>query len=428
MQELGMWRRIGRPWGIEGEWVPGAPCVSHNHSHNVLSQTRFVIGAVVASLAVAGCGERDRAPSPSGIPHPNENNRSPSDASPITQDSIPPGLSEERTTSWIAAKDRLLSATTVFRVGSERRGPELFGYIPKAELAANGNLVVLDETAQEVRIFDPDGNFIEQFGGMGEGPMELRGANDFHIFPDGRIAVPLGEWGPIKIFQRSRRRWELSEIIQPGRSSSLCGMRDGRWFSAAYASSGGTTIIKEFGDSIRSFGSGYKHEKWFIRRTLSGGSVACLDKSDRIVYGFEILPLVHSYTTEGTLQWTAAILEDYLQLRVMEYRHPETGQVGYSESVTKEHDRLMAVYPVGLGDQVLLGYSRVLPKHKDVVPRYYLLDAESGAGAYLGDDVLPAIVSMQPDGYIALFAEASVYLEVRRTPKSGASEVRWGVP
>ena len=316
--------------------------------------------------------------------------------------------------AWVAAKRSILSAKTVFRIGSDERGPELFGYVPKADFAPNGNLVVLDEDAQEIRIFDPQGRFVEQFGGLGDGPMELRRARDFHLFPDGRIAVPLGEYGDIKIFERSGAGWELSEIVD-ARSRSLCGMDDGRWFSAAYASADGSTIINELGDTVRSFGSGYRYDKWYIRRALSGGSVACLDKSDRIVYGFEVLPLVQGYAADGSLQWTAAVLEDYLQLRVTESQGPG-GTVAYSEGTLLDHDRLMSVFTVGEGDHVLLDYSRVLPDQKEIVQRHYLIDAATGAGAYLGDDALPVLVSVQPDGYVALFGDRTVYLEVRRTP------------
>ncbi len=317
--------------------------------------------------------------------------------------------------AWNAAKRSLLSATTAFRIGSEERGPELFGYVPKADFAPNGNLVVLDEDAQEIRIFDPQGRFVEQFGGLGDGPMELRRARDFHLFPDGRIAVPLGEYGDIKIFERSGTRWELSEIVE-ARSRSLCGMEDGRLFSAAYASANGSTIINELGDTVWSFGSGYRYEEWHIRRVLSGGSVACLDKSDRIVYGFEMLPRVQAYdATDGSLQWTAAVQEDYLQLRVTESR-ASGGRLAYSEGTLLDHDRLMAVFTVGKGDHVLLDYSRVLPDQKEFRSRHYLVDAATGVGAYLGDDALPVLVSVQPDGYVALFADRTVYLEVRRIP------------
>lgn len=378
---------------------------------------RFTAITLSLALTVTGC-EGEARDGPSGpntrIRHPNDENQPPADASAIIEDSVPRGLSEEATDAWVAAKRSLLSATPVFRVGSEERGPEQFAYVPKADFAPDGNLVVLDEDAQEIRIFDSQGKFVEQFGGIGDGPMELRGARDFHLFPDGRIAVPLGEFGPIKIFERSGTRWELSEIVET-RSRSLCGMEDGRWFSAAYASADGTTIINELGDSVRSFGSGYRYDKWYIRQALSGGSVACLDRSDRIVYGFAVLPLVQGYATDGSLQWTAAVLEDYLQLRVTESQGPG-GTVAYSEGTLLDHDRLMAAFAVGNGDHVLLDYSRVLPDQKEIVQRHYLIDAATGAGAYLGDDALPAVVSVQPDGYVALFADRTVYLEVRRIP------------
>ena len=385
---------------------------------------RLRVGAVrgcnlvaILSLAFAlkGCelAETGESSGPR-IRHPNDENQPPPDASPITVDSVPKGLSEEAMVAWVAAKRSLLSAKPVFRIGLEERGPELFGYVPKADFAPNGNLVVLDEDAQEIRIFDPQGRFVEQFGGLGDGPMELRRAKDFHLFPDGRIAVPLGEYGDIKIFERSGAGWELSEIVD-ARSRSLCGMDDGRWFSAAYASADGSTIINELGGTVRSFGSGYRYDKWYIRRALSGGSVACLDKSDRIVYGFEVLPLVQGYATDGSLQWTAAVLEGYLQLRVTESKGPG-GSVAYSEGTLLDHDRLMSVFAVGEGDHVLLDYSRVLPDQKKIFQRYYLIDAASGAGAYLGDHALPVLVSVQPDGYVALFSDRTVYLEVRRIP------------
>ena len=160
----------------------------------------------------------------------------------------------------------MLSAQSVLRLGSDDRGPELFGYVAKAEFAPNGDLVVLDEAAQEVRIFDRHGVFVEQFGGIGDGPLELRGATTFHLFPDGRIAVPLGEWGPIKIFERSEAGWEMVEMIDSVRAQSLCGLSDDRWYSASYAKASGTTIINEIGDNVQSFGSGYQHDEWYLRR------------------------------------------------------------------------------------------------------------------------------------------------------------------
>ncbi len=371
---------------------------------------------LVVSLAVVGC--RGDGQAPTGIPHPDARNLPPPTAAQITSEGLPTGLSDVELSAWTAARDALLGATAVLRLGSERRGPDLFGYVPKADIAANGNIVVLDEIDQEIRVFDSEGRFIDGFGGMGDGPLELRNAVDFHLFPDGRIAVPLGRFGPVKVFQRSDGRWTL--IAQhPTSANDLCGMDDGGLFSAGYSRED-DTIINEYGSSVdapgevvRSFGVGYIHDHGFIRAALSNGLIECLQGSRAIVFGFSILPVLRSYSVDGILNWTAALDEQYLQLGVWEKRHPETGRVGYSEATRLPHDRLAELEAVGAGEHVFIQHARVLPEERRIVPRSYLIDAATGIGAFIGDS-LPVVISVQPDGYIALFEEPHVHLEVRK--------------
>ena len=201
-------------------------------------------------------------------------------------------------------------------------------------------------------------------------------------------------------------------------------MDDGSWFSAGYERED-DTIINEYGDSIGeagdsalSFGPGYVHDEGFIRRALSHGLIECLHASKAIVFGFSSLPIVRSYTVEGVLNWTAALDEQYLQLRVWEIRHPETGRVGFQEETRQPYDRLAELEAVGAGDHLLLQYARTLPDERRIVARSYLIDAATGAGAFIGDS-LPAIISVQPDGYIALFEKPSVHLQVRKFQRAG---------
>lgn len=357
---------------------------------------------------------------PSGIPHPNEDNRPPLHAAVITGNAIPSGLSLQATTAWLHVKRSLLEAEPVLRLGSHQSGPTAFGRISAAKIASNGDIVVLDADAQEVRVFDAVGGYLDGFGGWGDGPTELRRASDFHVFRDGRIAVALGKTGPVKFFQRSGDRWMLTDVIdlKPTPAHSLCGMDDGRLFSAGYLRRD-DTILNELSEDVRSFGHGYKHTHPFIRSALSDGVVECLEKPERVVFGFSTLPIVRSYRVDGSLQWTATV-PDYVQLQVFETRHPETGAVGYSTWSSRDHDQLARLHAVGSGDHLLVQYDRVSQEQRDVV-RSYLVDAVTGIGASL-DESLPEVLSVQPDGYIVLFEEPYPHLEVRKDLKPVESD------
>ncbi len=374
---------------------------------------------MAAAVVSAACGRG----SPSLVDaHPNAANAPSVDASVIASEGQPTGLAPEALARWRATSTALLSARTELALGSGEPGPELFGYIPMADIDAGGNIVLLDEDAQEVRVFDSRGNFLESFGGRGDGPMELRRAHTLELLPDGRVAVPLGRTGPIKVFGRGRQGWELREIIdfRPTPGNDLCAFGDGRLFATGFQREG-NWLISELSDPTKSLGYGYRHPHQIIRRALSGGFIDCIESAEQIVFGFEIQPVFQSYGLDGSLRWTAAIADDYLQLQVAELRHPKTGAVGYAESAQLDHDRLYLVAATESGEHVLAQLGRVLPEKKEIVPRSYLIDAATGIGAYLGN-ALPNVLSIQQDGYIALFEEPEVRIEIRKFRQMGHDE------
>jgi hypothetical protein len=57
------------------------------------------------------------------------------------------------------------------------------------EISKNGNLLVLDYKAENIRVFSPDGKFVRTIGRSGEGPGEFRQPNGFARSPDGNIWV-----------------------------------------------------------------------------------------------------------------------------------------------------------------------------------------------------------------------------------------------
>jgi hypothetical protein len=68
-------------------------------------------------------------------------------------------------------------------------GPDAFGQIKGLLVVEDGQVVVLDADAQELRIFGPDGEYLRTMGRRGEGPGEFSSANGIMRAPDGRIWV-----------------------------------------------------------------------------------------------------------------------------------------------------------------------------------------------------------------------------------------------
>lgn len=83
-----------------------------------------------------------------------------------------------------------LQPRELWRIGGETDDEdEIFGIISRARVDADGNLYLLDSQLSEIKVFDPDGNFLRSIGREGEGPGEFRGAQDMFFLPDGNLAV-----------------------------------------------------------------------------------------------------------------------------------------------------------------------------------------------------------------------------------------------
>ncbi len=87
------------------------------------------------------------------------------------------------TTAWTLEEE--------LRIGSlEGPEPELFGSIAAVSTDARGNIYVLEEQAQEIRVFAPDGSYRRTIGSKGSGPGELSRAFGLAWDGHGRLWVP----------------------------------------------------------------------------------------------------------------------------------------------------------------------------------------------------------------------------------------------
>ena len=73
----------------------------------------------------------------------------------------------------------------------ELEGPDeyLFGTVGSIAVNDDHTVYILDTQAQEIRVFDSTGTYIETLGRRGEGPGELSHAEAIALLPDGRLVV-----------------------------------------------------------------------------------------------------------------------------------------------------------------------------------------------------------------------------------------------
>ena len=109
-----------------------------------------------------------------------------------------------------------------WRIGSDAvDGPELFGTISSMDVDAQGRVHILDEQAQEVRVFDARGMFVRTIGRPGEGPGEFTQAGAVDISPAGDIWVVEMQQGRLSIFdstgsfQKEIRSNSAGSVIMP---------------------------------------------------------------------------------------------------------------------------------------------------------------------------------------------------------------------
>ncbi len=384
-----------------------------------------LVTVALAALTAAACSGGARA---NETTHPTSENVPAQAEVTITQDSVPPGLTRRAGTRWAGARRSLLEARTVLALGGDNDGgAEMFAAIADVEVAPDGEIFVLDDQYQEVRIFDPRGGFVGKIGGIGDGPLEFRYANGIVLLPDGRLFV--SSRGPqAKVFIRlDGDSWVLDEVIElPIGVRGVCSTAAGRVFITGYKSDDNTLVheLAPHGGIARSFAPGYRSDHWLLQMQMGDGSVGCVDGPDRVVFAHSAFPLVRAFEADtGTRLWSANI-GAFDPLPVYE-GVDERGRRYVRRGRERQWDVLGAVHSLPSGHLLLqTGHADLAGRATTV--RSYLVDGETGRGAFLGE-ALPRLVPVR-DGYVALFEDPYPRLELRAFPTLGGRAEPLGPP
>lgn len=394
--------RPGSPSGKQ-DWDMKTP----GRVKSQLPQPRFVLAALVAFSAC------ERGPDAHEIVHPTAENAPPADAARIVRDGSPQDLTSEALASWRSVRDSLLTARTTLRIGraSGDNDPAVFGRISDALVAPWGDIFVLDDQAQEVRIFDSTGRAVQAIGRIGDGPAEFRSANGIEILGDGRLLVSTRSRG-LRAFVETSDGWELDEVIDiPVVPEDMCAVGD-RAFLSGWGQARNTVVhevVATTDGPHRPFGSGYKAAHWLLRSQMADGVVGCFQEASRVVFAFELLPVVRSFDPGSrTNTWTARI-EGFAPAEVVEGFDARGAYV--TRRRTDTEDLVGGLHGLG-SDHFLLQTARLNSRARTITVNSFLVDARTGNGASLGDD-LPVIFDPTLERYIAMFEDPFPRIELR---------------
>ncbi len=342
------------------------------------------------------------------VAHPTPSNSPPPDAAVLTDDAPPPGLRGERLTRWLGARDRLRGARPVAEIGSDKEGPELFGEIHDARVDGQGRLWVLDSQASAVRIFAGDGTYLDGFGSVGDGPLEMRNTRGMLLLGGSR-AVVFTARRQAKVFDRDPAGWRLDEVVTfPVTIEDSCSYADRHFLHGVVGRAEQSLIygMRKLDDTVLvRYGSGYKNDVKQFGDMLSIGEIACVPTHHLVVFAFRLFPMVEAYSVGTTdLVWSAYV-DAYIQQRI------ETTDVNMRNYHGLPHDYLATALAMPSG-HVVLQYKRYGDQLDLHAVRTFLLDPETGQGSLVADD-LPEIESFHPRGYVASFEDPYPRLELR---------------
>lgn len=320
-------------------------------------------------------------------------------------------MAPEAFAKWASDRDQLLAATAQWSVGSDTVAYEVFGDIVALDVDGNNHLIILDEQAGAVTVFDQFGAFRGRFGDLGDGPSGLRDSWTLAAHPDGTIAVYLSG-GYVKYFATTRNNeWHLvkSDVL-PIQVESTCRFPRGSvYVHGAFGT--GTALFYELGDtygSMKPFGHRYLGD-WsddLIADNLSVGTLVCFNTSNSVVFAHRGLPIIQAFSGETASVLWVSRPDDYVQIRIEEYPQDEIARFFWFDG-----DQLASAIATPEGN-LLVQYRRTEGSAGVSAIRTYLLDPRTGRGGVVSH-ALPVIAKIRRDGYFATFEDPFPRVEYR---------------
>lgn len=306
-------------------------------------------------------------------------------------------------------------------------GPDygVFGRVTGTAVRRDSAFVVVDGTANEVRVFAARGDLIDRFGRAGDGPGEFRTPVAMALADDGTIAVADFR-RKLHFFAPAERGYQHVVTHQLAFGvRSMCFLGDqlvvnGRSMGDSLV----LRVVGRDGNVISAFGELYKSPNAYANYELADGRVACDSESGLAIFGpSSVLGELRAYKLDGTLVWRTAV-RDYL-------RNTFTDTAGEGWTITSSeagiHELSGLVVIAGLGIVAQYGHltsEELRARQGPKVVQTVLLKPSSGE--WISSDSAWPIVGAVADGLaLVTLGEPWPQVQLRGLRVDSSATLNW---
>lgn len=208
----------------------------------------------------------------------------------------------------------------IARVGAiEGRDEQVFGHVSGALVTAAGEIVVMDDQARQLRLFDARGEFLHAIGREGEGPEDFgAGSLALAMAQDGRVLVADSRNLRVTTVQVENKRLRIDGSARlPFPPLDVCAL-GARIFVLTTMGENLVREVNSKGEIVREFASRERPAGKLAAQLgdadhfLNHGRLDCDTATGSVVLAHTFHPVVRAFSEDGSERWRIE-LPDYRQ-------------------------------------------------------------------------------------------------------------------
>jgi hypothetical protein len=218
---------------------------------------------------------------------------------------------------YTAVQSELSQFQNSIQIGKETGGKgDILGRIVDVETDSMNNIYVLDQSLNQILVYNQVGDYLYEIGRSGKGPGEFQNPIDIEIDQNDILYVA-DRYFRLSVFKKIDRQFVYDKTIQLEHSpDQICIIDKNLFYRAVGLNKNMENSYEQFvvhkislrdGSLIKSFGKTYQSNVLLVSNQLSDGNLLCDSKNEIVVITYDSTPYFFAFDLDGELQWVTKI-------------------------------------------------------------------------------------------------------------------------